>query len=289
MKDKIFVLGAKGYQGSAIAKELLNKNYEVVTLSRTIEETESDLTVLKGELSNKAILLKSMTNVKAAVYTFPLIFDEGIAETYTTNFIESAKKQNVPLIVWNTGFDLPSEKQGMISLDLKVKIKELFDASGLNVITLVPDIYLDNVSAPWSISVIQNNSIIPYPIDKGKKMPWISHVDLAKYVVAAIEKPELSGSVLPIGGNLVNGNEIAEAVSDVLGKKVEFLSITPDYFQEQLTGGFGELAAKEIANLYRYIDENYADLINKDYKKTEEILGVRPQSLASWAKSVHWS
>ncbi len=288
MKNKVFVLGATGFQGRAITNELLKNNYEVVTVKKKKEDSLNHLTIVEGSLEDKKGLSGGMTDVSCAVYTFPLIFDIELAKEYTLNFIAAAKEQNVPLIVWNTGFDLPAKEVNMVSLDMKVKIKELFDASGLKVITLVPDIYIDNISAPWSIPVIQNNSIIPYPVKQGQKMPWISHFDLARYVVSAIQKPELSGRILFIGGLLVTGDEIAKAVSEELGKTINYVAIEPNYFEEQIAPAFGTLAAKEISNLYRYMDENYVKLISKDYQKVQDVLGVKPQTLAEWAKSIQW-
>lgn len=164
----------------------------------------------------------------------------------------------------------------------------MFDASGLNVITLVPDIYIDNISAPWSIPVILNNKIVPYPIAVGNKVPWISHVDLAKYVVAAISKPDLAGEVLTIGGNLLTGEEIAAAISSEINQPLNFVAMTPDEFEQQIAPAFGDLAGKEISNLYRYVSDNREQLVSKDFKKTQDVLGVVPQSLTEWVRSVKW-
>jgi uncharacterized protein YbjT (DUF2867 family) len=291
MKKRIFVLGATGFQGGHIAQELLANNYEVATLKRSLDEgvtVRPEFNVTIGGLDSKEALASALKNVEAAVYTFPLIFDMDLAKAYTTNFIEAAKEQNVPLVLFNAGFDLPSNGSDLLAIDLKATIKGLFDASGLNVITLVPDIYIDNISAPWSIPVILNNDIVPYPIASGKKVPWISHIDLAKYTVAAINKPELAGQVLPIGGNIWTGEEIATAISAKIKKTVNFVGMTPDDFEQQIVPTFGPLAGKEISNLYRYIDTNQEILIAKDFQHTQEVLGVTPQSLNEWAESVNW-
>lgn len=291
MNKKIFVLGATGCQGSHITQELLINNYEVVTIKRSLEEGVSarpELNVIEGGLQDKDALTIALEGAAAAVYTFPLIFDIELAIVYTTNFIEATKEQNVPLVVFNAGFDLPLNGSDLLALDIKSTIKDLFDASELNVTTLVPDVYIDNISAPWSIPMIQNNGIVPYPVESGKKVPWISHSDLAKYTVAAISKPELAGQVLAIGGNLLTGEEIASAISTEIGKTVNFVGMSPDDFEQQITPVFGPLAGKEISNLYRYIDANRETLIIKDFKHTQEVLGVTPQSLNEWVKSVNW-
>ena len=230
-----------------------------------------------------------MRGVQAAVYSFPLIFDMKLAKSYTENFIAAAKQEGVELIIYNTTFHLPKEETGFLALDMKVAMKKLFDSSGLNIITLVPDIYLDNIAAPWSIPVILEHKIVAYPLASNKKIPWISHSDLGKYVVKAISKPELASQTLPIGGNLVMGTEITTAIAAKINQEINFVAIPVNQFEKQLTPGFGSLAAKEISNLYRYVEQNHYDFITKDFKRTNTLLEVKPQTLDEWVSSVNWS
>ncbi len=289
---KVFVTGATGFQGSSIAKELLGEHHQVVTLKRDPNNGMPPMVgidVIAGGLESKDSLKKAMKGVQAAVYSFPLIFDLELAKSYTENFISAAKQENVNLIVFNSTFHLAPSKTGFLALDIKVTIKELLDASGLNVITLAPDIYLDNIAAPWSIPVILENKIVPYPIKSDQKLPWISHSDLGKYVAKAIVKPELAGQTLPIGGNLITGNEIASAISSKINQSLHFIAVPVDEFENQLKPGFGELAAQEISNIYRFVEQNHTDFTNKDFQKTNELLGVTPQSLSDWVATVNWS
>jgi len=288
---KIFVTGATGFQGSNIAKALLVANHQVVTIKRDTSKGAppiSGIQVLVGDLENKDALTDAMKGADAAVYSFPLIFDLAVAKQITTNFINAAKENGVGLVVYNPTFHLPKTETGLLAIDIKVAIKELFDASDLKVITVMPDVYIDNLSAPWSIPVVVNNKILPYPIAAGKKIPWVSHADLGKYVAKAIERPELAGQILPIGGNLLSGEEIAKAISQKNKEKISFVSVPVDEFEKQLTPGFGALAAKEISNIYRYVAAHYQDFTSKDFEKTNSLLSITPQTLNDWVDSVEW-
>lgn len=286
----IFVSGASGFQGGNIAGQLLKKGHTVSTLKRSegIIAHMPTITINKGGFEDSKAIQSALKNVDVAVFTLPLLFDLNTAKEYTTNFISAAKEQKVSLIVHNAGFDLGEKSEGILTFDIKMELKNLFDASGLKVTTLVPDIYIDNISAPWSIPVILNNEIVPYPVASETKVPWISHTDLGKYVASAVEKPELAGRVLPIGGNLFSGEEIAAAISKETGKQLNYVGMTPDEFEQQISPTFGEVAGKEISNLYRYVKDNREELVAKDFKGTQELLKVTPQSLSDWAKSVKW-
>lgn len=181
------------------------------------------------------------------------------------------------------------KETGLIAIDLKLEVKKLLDNSNLNVITLVPDVYIDNLTSPWNIPLITEQGILPYPIKNEQKIPWISHTDLAKFIVSAINKPQLAGQTLPIGGKLLTGEEIGTAISEKLGEKIQFVGLTPDEFQKNISPIFGELAGKEISNLYRYLDQNINQINDKNFINTQEVLGIKPQSLKEWINQVKWN
>ncbi|MDH7447815.1 SDR family oxidoreductase [Aquimarina sp. 2201CG14-23] len=290
MSKKVFVLGARGIQGSAIAKRIILNGHTVNTLSSDTNSAEllDGIESYSGDLSNKPSIAKALENVDVAIYTFPLIFDMDKATSFTQNFIDAAKQQNIPFVIFNSSFDLPENKISFLGMDIKYEIQKQFEKSGLEVLTLMPDIYLNNLAAPWSIPLVVEKNILPYPIESDKKVPWISHQDLARFITSAIEKPELAGQKLPIGGTLLSGEEIAASISDHLDQEIKFISLKPDDFEKQLIPAFGELNAKEISNLYRYVEKEREHLIHKSFSRTQELLGIQPMTIKQWVESVDW-
>ncbi|UTW64077.1 NmrA family NAD(P)-binding protein [bacterium SCSIO 12741] len=288
MSRKVFVSGATGFQGRPIADGLASKGDQVVTLTRQ-EVSDNRIKNVAGGFENLDAVNQALEGVEIAVFTLPLVFDLEQAQVMAQNFIEAAQAQNVGLVVFNSSFDLPLENTGLLALDIKVAVKRLLDDSGLKVITVAPDVYIDNLAAPWSIPLVLEQGILPYPVKNGQKIPWISHVDLARFVMAALDKPELAGETLPIGGNLLSGEEIAEVIAEKIGKPVQFIGLAPDDFEKNLAPNFGDLAAREISNLYRYVERNMDRITSKDFAATQAKLGVAPQPLKDWVDSVNWS
>ncbi len=291
MNDTIFVLGATGVQGAKISDVLIENGNRVITISSESSKNTNEKTnveIITGSLEDKKSLTKALKGVTKAVYTFPLIFDMEKAVSYTNNFITVAKEASVELIVFNTSFHLPISDTGFLSLDIKRKISNLFSESGLNVITLMPDIYMDNLIAPWMKPLIMNDGIIPYPIAEEQKVPWISQYDLGKAVCKVLDIPSLSGKILPIGENIYTGKEIAQEISREIQKEVNFIALTPDEFEDNLVEGFGSLAAREISNLYRYVKENKSELYSKDFQKTNQLLELKPESIKDFITAIDW-
>jgi len=287
MREKIFVANASGVQGSQIAAQLMEEGYEVSTLIRT-EKTLKGVEVHVGNLNETKEIQTALKGVKAAVYTFPMVFEEQVAITYTTNFIKACQKEGVDLVIFNAASELPKTKTGLLALDIKLVMDDLFKTSDLNVITLVPDIYIDNLAAPWSIPVILEHGILPYPIASEQAIPWISHIDLAKYVLAALKQPSLAGQQLPINSNCWTGEEISAELSKYLGRTINFVSLSPNDFEAQLAPAFGVPMAKEVSNIYRHLKNNTTSLLAKDFKRTQELLSVVPQTLTEWVTSITW-
>lgn len=291
MKKHIFVSGGTGFQGRPLVDLLSENGHKITILSRNSDNTDTipNFNIVKGGFEDMNALNSALNDVDVAVFTLPLMFDMDMAISMTNNFIEAAQQHQVPHIIFNSSFDLPSEKTGMLAIDIKVEVKEMFDASELNVTTLSPDIYIDNLTAPWSIPLILEQGILPYPVKSGQKIPWISHSDLAKFIAQAIEMPQTAASTMPIGGNLFTGEEIAAAISHKIGKPVQFVALTPDEFEKNIAPNFGDLAAHEISNLYRYVESNMDRIQNKDFTSIHNLLKVKPQSLSEWIDSVNWS
>ncbi len=288
MQNKIFISGATGFQGGAMAKLATQKGYKVISLSSSDQSKNEEIEFVNGGFEDVNAIKKALKNVDKAIFTLPLIFDVKKAIEWTSNFIKIAEEEKVNLVVFNAGFNLPKEKTGYLAIDLKIEVAKLFEASQLNVITIVPDIYLDNLVAPWSLPLILEQGIIPYPVKNEQVIPWISHKDLAKYVIAAIEKPTHSGKIFSIKTVMLSGEEIAKEISNRIGKEVRYIGITPDEFEEQLIQSFGKLAAKEISNLYRYVQEYSTELNKKDFEESKTLLLQEPQSLSEWVNTIRF-
>lgn len=290
--EKILVTGASGYQGKAIVEELLSKGYLVRGLvTKNVTNSVSDnFENYIGDFADLQSLVTAFEGIDKVVLSFPLIFDETILLQFANNVIAAYHQSNVKQFVFNTNLPVYDKKIGFTAFDVKLAIEQLFDKEHLPYVSLRPTLYMDNLSAPFLLPVIKNNLIIPYPIPNNEKIAWLSHKDLAKYVVTALDNPKLIGKKFNIGGlQLITGDEIAKVLSKISGKEIHFLSVSPDDFEVQITPSFGNRTAKEIANIYRFTATNISHLQVKNLR--EEVLIDLPitlQTFEDWAKQIEW-
>jgi NAD(P)H dehydrogenase (quinone) len=289
MSNTILVTGASGYQGAAVIKELTQQGFAVKAMVHNNDSIES-VEKVQANFEDAASLTKAFEGIDKVYLSFPLIFDEEKLLQFAANIVTSWKASEVKQFVFNTNLPVQNGKVGLIAFDSKLAIENYFDAAGLPYISLRPTLYLDNLSASFLLPVIQANSILPYPVPANKKIAWMSHSDLAKFVAAAFNHPELIGQKFDIGGKqLLSGEEMAASISAIAGRHIQFIPVSPDDFEAQITPAFGVITAKEIANIYRFVKDNVEHLQAKDlHEKTLLVLPVALQSFEEWAKDVKW-
>lgn len=294
MNKSVLVTGATGLQGGAVVDALLKEGFTVKALVPSGEDKNSPVSkgvaVASGSFDDVESIKKAFAGVHHVALSFPLIFDREMLLQYAKNVIAAFQASNIESIVLNTNLPVQKEKTGIVAYDVKLEIEQLFDTAKLPYISLRPTIYMDNLVAAWSKPLIVNDSILPYPIAAGKAIGWLTHADLAKFTVAAINNSKLTGRKFNLSGlQLLTGEDMATVIGNKLGKYIQFIAVTPDDFEKQLSLNFPAGVAKEIANVYRFVEKNHVQFRGDDLRESTLVsLPVSLQTAQDWADSVKW-
>jgi NAD(P)H dehydrogenase (quinone) len=292
---KVLVTGATGFQGGAVVTALLEEGFSVKALATLGESGENlqerGVEVVYGSLDDVDSLREAFVDVAHVSLVFPLIFDPKRISNFARNVVDAYRTSDVESVVFNTSVPVPAEKVGYIAMDSKLETERFFDAERLPYVSLRPTIYLDNLAAPWSIPLLANQGLLVYPIVSGQSVAWLSHRDLARFTVAAIKRPDMVGQKFDLGGlQLLTGEYLAQGLSTLLGKPVQYVAVTPDEFEQQLSPAFGPVAAREIANIYRFVKENAKHLQALHLRESTLLeLPIAPLPFHEWASQVDWS
>jgi len=283
---KVFVTSITGTQGASIAKVFKDKNYTVSSMVRApVEMPEYDVTA--GSYSNTPLLASLMKGSEVIVLTLPLLFDAKEIIAITQQIVAATKDAGVQTIIFNSSIPLGDFKTGYPAIDVKHDALDVLNNSGLDIITLMPTIYLDNLSSPFLLPIIQEAKIIPYPIADDLEFNWISLENLGRYCVAAIKETGLiNEKVLITNKGNYTKEDIARLISDEFKTKVSYIATTPAQFEENLKPILGDYVANEIANLYRGVSENSENFTS--YTHQNFIDSVELESTEQWVKSVEW-
>lgn len=293
MEKKILVTGATGAQGGAVLRYLVAKGIKVKALLTDTDNEEwfkaNNIETVKGSFADKESLVNALKDVTNVSLVFPLIYDWATLRAYTSNLIYAFKLSDVETVVFNTSLPLPPQKTGTVAADIKLEIFEKFNAANIPLITITPSFYLDNLTAPWSLPLIKHEGIIAYPLPADARFAWLSHFNLAQYTYKALLNKNFIGKVFLIGGELLSGNEIAEKISVILGKKIAYHYQKPHEFKQFLMQMYNEEISSEISSLYGNIalnTEPFKAFYNEEI--IENVFEIELQTFDQWAKTINW-
>ncbi|WP_046214129.1 SDR family oxidoreductase [Paenibacillus wulumuqiensis] len=259
--ETILVYGASGVQGGAVARLLVSRGWAVRTITRQERNAaalrEQKIEAMVGDLGDADFLKTVNQGVDKVFLNMPIEFDTDKLTAYFANTIAAAQQAGAKLIVINTNGFLPTEPTAAESLDVKRRMIENAQQSGISCIIVKPTLYMENLLIPGLVA----NGTFAYPVPADMPIAWVSSEDAAQYHVHALTHPELAGQTLiAAGAESLTGDQIAERFSEVLGERVNFHSLSYDDFEAGLTPAMGAQQAAGVSGFYRWIEANSEEL-----------------------------
>lgn len=287
---KVLVYGGTGSQGSAVVRALLEKGHKPFVLSRNGTKAEelvkAGAEIVIGNVNDKASLIAASKDMDAISLMTPIFTDVPPAVT-ARNAILAAQEANVPYIVWNTSGQAPEEKVGNPLLDHQHETTRILAESGLKYVKLIPTIFTENLLGPYTAPFVAKEDKLTYPTPEDMEINWLPTSDLGKLVVAALEKPELSGnSFLVASPERMNGKKLAEAFSEGLDRKIHYQVMPPKEFGAILDKEFGPGSGEAVAKDYQrfHDDPSTRNAWQIDTKPMLDALGVKMTPIAEWVR-----
>ena len=283
---KVLVYGATGSQAKPTVEHLLARGHTPHAVTRS-EANAAELRAqgavpIVANLADPERLRAATQDVDSVVFLLPAFLDSAAdAEVMGKNAIAAAVAAEVDLFVWNASGAV-SESEPKVSIFSQLK------KSGLPFVVLEPTTYMENWLGPWTAPAVRERNELTYPVLSDRKMGWIASSDVGALVVAALERPALSGRRYRISGvETPTGPELAILFSSALGRDVRYRTMTPDEMGAVLDDAFGKGAGKRVAEMYRREQED-PDPPAKyhDMRAVLEDLPVRMSTIEEWV-TVH--
>ncbi|MER8955862.1 NmrA family NAD(P)-binding protein [Mesorhizobium sp. M0833] len=288
--SSILVTCAGGAQGSAIVQACRAAGATVrVLLRKGAPDPFGDgVNIVRGDLADARRLGLACLGVDAVALTLPLDASPEEIVRYGRNMLTAARETEVKLMVFNTS-SYVSRLSGTALMDAKMELIDMIKASGLPSIILKPTLYMSNVATPWGAPAIMHHHVFPYPLPADFQTSWISWGDMAAYVVEAMRRPELAGASFDIGGpEALTGPQMADILSDIIGREIEYYPVPLGDFATRLTAMLGKKSADQVVAHYAWIHRQRSTLLAVDMRETISVLPIKPTAFADWAKAQDW-
>lgn len=250
MNTKVLVTGATGATGSSTIKRLLELNVPVRALVRTIDERSAHLTgqgveVVEGDLSNFNSVSAALKGISSAYYMYPIQVD-GLVEG-TAYFAQAAVEEGLTHIVNMSQIAARKDAKSNASLNHWIA-ERLLDRTGIPVTHLRPTFFAEWLK--YFAKEIKENSRIVLPFGESRYAP-IAGEDSGRVIASILANPEgHAGKIYPLYGSTeLTQYEIAEILSEELGRKITYVAADIDKFAELMKVRYTPYFIQHVASV----------------------------------------
>lgn len=235
MKNLV-ICGSTGKQGGALCNIMMNSEiWKVTGFTRNLQQAavrhleSSGVTMLQADLADAESLLKVFEGAEA-VFGLTQPWNRAYTKVNTElelkqgkNIIDACKKNGVKHLVFSSALHGKEEKTGLPHVDVKIDIEEYTRNSGLNYTFLNPVQFMDNVGMRFL--PVKKGKIRGF-IDGDARVPYVAVSDIACLAQIALENGEdFYGREIPLVGDLVSGEELAETLSRLRNEPFKYRAV----------------------------------------------------------------
>ena len=299
--DIVVIVGAKGRQGMAQVRRVKELGYRPLAVSRTAGAIPAldlaDVEVVPADLDDEASVAAAIKGTQYILFNHPMQQRDRRVE-----LVESmgrlAFEAGITRLVWNTAEWIPDKPGDPYTYGtLTTGINALW-RTGVPATVFGGVLFMDNLLTNWARPFIVDESRFVYPHNPELTASWISLDDVAKFMVAALDRPDLEGAWMNIGGpEKLHGADVAAALSGALGREIAYDPCTPEEFGRYLVAAFGddipldyrEAFGKSIADFYVYNNTSPTQPFDVDMEPVLKRIPIELETLADWCKRQDWS
>ena len=235
-KAEILVSGATGRTGGFAIDELLRMGKHVRAYVRSDDERATafrarGVDIAVGDFTDIDDIRAAMEGIRSAYFLHPIA--PGIIGA-TAYFAQAAKEAGVTAIVNMSQISARRESTSHAAQDHWVS-ERVFDWSGVSTTHLRPTFFADWLIYPHFAKEIWAKKQIEFPFENGRHAP-ISADDQGRVIAYILANPAgHGGKIYTLHGPVeMNHTEIAAAMSEALGAKIEYAPSSIEEFKRKM-------------------------------------------------------
>lgn len=277
-KDVILVTGATGKQGGATIRHLATHGgFALRAMTRKVDSDAAkslkDLGVelVQGDLDDAASLERALSGAWG-VYSVQNTWEAGVAkeEEQGKRIAKVARERGVQHFVY-ASVGSAHKNTGIPHFENKFRVEETIKGLGFPSYAIVrPVFFMENLPSPW---FLQGDKLMT-AMKPTTKLQMIASDDVGRFGAAAfIDAKKHKNAEIDVAGDSATMVEAAEAVSEVVGKKVTFEAIPIEAVRSN---------SEDFALMLEWFERvGYS----ADIASLEATWGIRPQTLKEWARA----
>ncbi|MDN2497995.1 NmrA/HSCARG family protein [Nocardia nova] len=225
MKQAVFVIGATGQQGGAVADRLLADGWQVRVLTRRPDSdrarslAQAGAQVIAGSLEDPATIERCVDGAYGvySVHPGPLAPEQDEVEAGKA-VTDAAVKYGVAHLVYSSG--LGADRGGQPT---KWEIEQYIAASGVSATVLRPSSFMENLITQ-SETVGISDGALRTAAAAHVRQQFIALDDIGAFTGLALRNPDdYRGRTLELVGDVLTPPEVAAQVGAALGRPVPYI------------------------------------------------------------------
>ena len=272
------ITGSTGHIGRPLVEQLHKEGHDIRALVRDASRAEAlpdGIDIAVGSLDDADSVAAALRGVDRV-----FLLHVGPGTTQTQIMIAAARSTGVDRIVLLSSVGarlIPIA--GLIPGSLAAR-EDLLRASGLDVTYLRPTSLMSNTLS-WVSGIRESNQVVD-PTDPGVQVP-VDPDDIARVAARVLtEDGHVGHGYILNGPEALTVREQVEILSDVLGRAIEFVAVTPEQAaKEAIERGTPVQLAEAMQSLNEMFRGRLVGQISDDI---ENLTGVAPRSFPDWCE-----
>ncbi|MGH3673948.1 MAG: SDR family oxidoreductase [Pseudonocardiaceae bacterium] len=276
----ILVTGATGSVGSAVTQQLAARGAGVRAFVRDPARARAMLgegvPLVMGDFASADTVLRALDGVD----TLFLACANGPRQVeFEATVVEAATSANVRRLV-KLSAALAEVGSPLCVADWNGRIERIVAASGLPAVILRPGFYMSNLLA--NAPEVRRTDTLRAPAGEAN-ITMIDPWDVAACAVVALTEPVAGGSYLLTGAEVLSYRQIAQCLSEVTGRRIEFADMNDDEARRHyLTAGLPEWFTEYLVRLFQKFRNGAATEITDTVRS---LIDRDPRSFSDFASS----
>jgi uncharacterized protein YbjT (DUF2867 family) len=247
----ILVTGATGKQGGAVAKHLLQQNFQVRAMVRNLTSpaakalADRGVELVQGDFDDRESLERAVAGAYGVFSVQAFVDDDFDLEVRQgTAIAKIAKAAGVEHFVYSS-VGSADKNTGVPHFDSKAKVEAYIQEIGIPATILRPVFLMENWEMFGRDSIL--NGTLMQPLSPETKLQQVSVNDVGAFAAIAFAKPsEWIGRAIDIAGDEATINETAAIFSQTIGRSVNYVQLPWEQFQQ--------FSGEELTIMYRWLE-----------------------------------
>ena len=305
----VTVLSASGRPGLAQVRQLLKAGYSVRATTRNPERMSKfdGIEVVSADYNDPDSIYEACLGADTVFYTRPSFEESHKALDFAATVGSAAKKANVRRIIYNTCCWGPPEELGEVGQagydSVRLMINMLMQG-GVQTTTFQPVLFMDNLLTDWARKDILEKDLYTYPHNPNLEASWICLDDVAKFMIAAIDRDDLVGRCINIGGpEVFVPPRVADLLSGHFGRPIKYEELGLEDFSNRLYDIFykdtseedrgGRSADREafidsMSDFYRFNNVSEHKPFKVDMEPVLKEIPIKLTPFSEWISQQNW-